>query len=267
MENTRRSIEDRTLNRAAAGHVAPFVIWIAFIIALQVPESLGFALPPLWHPVAYAAKSAICAALLLWLKPWRCHRGAWRPARRAADIATGILAGLFVAAFWMIPELPQVFARFPGAAIFYRKWLVMPLGGFPEYFAPQIFPSLPENCAALAYSPSRAGWFLAIARLAGSSFVIAAAEEFFFRGFLYRWIRNRNWRDVPLKLYDAQSFWIVCALFALEHDRWLAGLLAGVVFGALTLRTGNLRAAICAHMTANFTIGAYVLASGQYGFW
>lgn len=253
--------------RAAAGHVAPYILWLAFILALQLPESLGIPLPPLAPPVAYAAKSAICAALLLWLKPWRCYAPCAGAGRLAGDIALGTAAGLFVAAFWILPETPWFHAGHPGAAILYRKWLVMPPGALPDYFAPQIFPSLPENCAALAYSPARAGWPLALARLAGSSFVIAAAEEFFFRGFLYRWMRNRDWPGVPLKLYDAQSFWIVCAVFALEHDRWLAGLLAGAVFGALALARGDLRAAICAHMAANFTIGIHVLATGQYGFW
>ncbi len=87
-------------------------------------------------------------------------------------------------------------------------------------------------------------------RLVGSAFVISIAEELFFR----KWL-----------IGFAGFAWMV-ALFAVEHDRWLVGAIAGAVYGALYLRRGLL-AAIVAHMTTNFMLGLWVLRTGQWQFW
>jgi CAAX prenyl protease-like protein len=143
----------------------------------------------------------------------------------------------------------------------------MPLGAYPEYFTPQTFPALSPDCSGLAFSPAEAGWPLAFARLLGSAFVIAPAEELFFRGFLYRWIQGRNWRAIDISKFDAHSFWIVVAVFAFEHDRWLMGAVAGIAYGLLAIKCGGLRAAIVAHITTNLLLGIYVLVFSRYGFW
>jgi len=87
-------------------------------------------------------------------------------------------------------------------------------------------------------------------RLIGSAFVISAAEELFFR----KW------------LIGFAGFWWMVALFAIEHDRWFVGAIAGVVYGMLYLRKGLL-AAIVAHATTNLVLGLWVLKSGQWQFW
>ena len=87
-------------------------------------------------------------------------------------------------------------------------------------------------------------------RLAGSAFVIAVAEELFFR----KW------------LVDFAGFWWMVALFAVEHDRWLVGAIAGVAYGLLARRRG-LGAAVVAHVVTNLVLGLWVLHSGQWQFW
>lgn len=87
-------------------------------------------------------------------------------------------------------------------------------------------------------------------RLFGSAFVISVAEELFFR----RW------------LIGFAGFWWMVGLFAVEHDRWLVGALAGLVYGALYLRQG-LWPAIVAHATTNLVLGLWVLKTGQWQFW
>jgi len=72
---------------------------------------------------------------------------------------------------------------------------------------------------------------------------------------------------VPLRAFDMQAFWTVAAVFALEHDRWAAGLLAGVVYGWLAVRTGDVWTAALAHGVTNLALGVYVIVSRQYGFW
>ena len=87
-------------------------------------------------------------------------------------------------------------------------------------------------------------------RLVGSAFVISVAEELFFR----KWL-----------IGFAGFAWMV-ALFAVEHDRWLVGAIAGAVYGLLYLRRGLL-AAIVAHATTNLVLGLWVLRTGQWQFW
>jgi len=87
-------------------------------------------------------------------------------------------------------------------------------------------------------------------RLIGSAFVISVAEELFFR----KW------------LIGFAGFWWMVALFAIEHDRWFVGAIAGIVYGLLYLRRGLL-SAIVAHATTNLVLGLWVLKTGQWQFW
>ena len=97
---------------------------------------------------------------------------------------------------------------------------------------------------------SESGAALIAMRLIGSAFVISVAEELFFR----KW------------LVGFAGFWGMVFLFAIEHDRWLVGAIAGVIYGLLYLRKG-LWPAIVAHATTNFVLGLWVLKSGQWQFW
>ena len=87
-------------------------------------------------------------------------------------------------------------------------------------------------------------------RLVGSAFVVSVAEELFFR----KW------------LISFAGFWWMVALFAIEHDRWLVGAIAGAIYGLLYLRRG-LGAAIVAHATTNLVLGLWILKTGQWQFW
>ena len=97
---------------------------------------------------------------------------------------------------------------------------------------------------------AEAGAAMIAMRLVGSAFVISVAEELFFR----KW------------LVGFAGFGWMVALFAVEHDRWLVGAVAGAVYGLLYLRRGLL-AAIVAHATTNLVLGLWVLRTGQWQFW
>ena len=252
------------MSATTASHVAPYLLWLFPIAFFQFSHVLGFAVPREWAAPVYAAKSLLCALLIVWLKPWRYYAPL---GGKSLGLAAGVSAGLVVAVLWLLPETPAVFKWAPGFADFYNRWLIMPPGEFPSYFNPDIFPALPERHQSLAYAPEVCGWTLTIAKLLGSAFVISAAEEWFFRGFLYRWLRKGDFLSVNPARYDAQAFWLVVLVFGLEHDRWLAGMMAGAVYGWLVLRTGRIGPAIVAHATTNLALGVYVILSRQYGFW
>lgn len=113
---------------------------------------------------------------------------------------------------------------------FYRRWFIIGEGGTD---------AVDESSMALK-----------LVRLAGSAFVISVAEEMFFR----RW------------LMKYAGFWWMVALFAVEHDRYLVGAAAGVIYGFVAIRKG-LTAAIIAHVLTNLLLGLYVLHTGYWRFW
>ena len=228
------------LNGAGVALAAPFFVWLAGIAVTLLP--LGFYAPA----YVYAGKTAVCAALVAALRPWRFVRcgGTWR------DVALGVLVGLAVYVLWAWPEC----VPWDGVTAWYRRWLVMPIGGMPDYAA--------SWCYAWDRSPA-----LAAAKLVGSAFVIAPIEEFFFRGCLMRWLSQRDWQGLPLAEVGRQAFWATAIVFAFEHDRFVAGLLAGLAYGGLAVRTNSLRAPIAAHVTTNLILGLHVLLADAYHFW
>ena len=252
--------------RALDAHVIPYVLWILPLAYFAIAEAWFFRAiwaDPLFARI-YAAKSLLCALLIVWLKPWRYYR---RTDGKSGGLPIGVSAGLAVAALWIFPETPWLFERAPGFVSFYNRWLILSPGDWPSYFRPDIFPALPSKHPSLSYAPEVCGWPLTAAKLLGSALVISVAEEYFFRGFLYRWLRKGDFLALDPARYDARAFWIVVLVFGLEHDRWLAGMAAGAVYGWLVLRTGRLGPAIVAHAVTNLALGIYVILSRQYGFW
>lgn len=218
----------------------PFFLWIAGLIIFFVPHS--FDAPAF----VYAAKTILCAGLVLLLKPWRfapCHAV-------KGSLPLGILTGIAVYVLWTLPESTP----YPAVTDWYRKWLVMMPGAQPDYSA--------SWCYAYTRHP-----ILAIIKLIGSAFVIAPIEEWFFRGFLMRWLTQKDWQRLPLGDVTPYAFWVTAAVFAFEHDRFIGGLLAGIAYGALATRTGSLRAPIIAHIVTNLLLGLHVLALDAYAFW
>lgn len=98
-----------------------------------------------------------------------------------------------------------------------------------------------------------------VARLFGTAILVPVVEELFFRGYLLS--GSRAGRSARLRVFALIAS---SALFALLHDRWLAGFLSGLVFGLLTLRAGRLGPAVAAHAGANATIAAFALAAGDW---
>jgi CAAX prenyl protease-like protein len=97
--------------------------------------------------------------------------------------------------------------------------------------------------------------------------VIAVIEEFFWRGFVYRWLQKQAFLEVPLSAFRLGYFVVVVLLFGVEHDRWVVGILAGIAYGVLLLKTRDIWATAIAHGVTNLVIGVYVLLTGYHHFW
>lgn len=222
--------------------VAPYGAWMLLMFTLPATA------------VAYAVRTAVSGLLLLVGLALAYRRGlspkepgGLSPDRRGLSpralsaVAWGLAVGAIVCVLWIYPE------RFE----WYRSWCII---GDPT-------PKGPVPC-----DPAVCGWPLTWTRLFGSAVVIAAAEELFFRGFLYRRLQARDWGTVPMSRFDLSAFVWTVGLFALEHNRIFAGAMAGALYGLLAMRKG-LGAAVLAHMTTNLALGLYVIKTGSWAFW
>jgi CAAX prenyl protease-like protein len=207
----------------------PFAVWIG----------LMFLLPATAQSYALRSAATLTAGVGCWII-YRKDKSFREPERKSGaknalvSAATGLLAGLAV----------------------FVLWIWAPAWPYDE-------PAAPVN---LPYAPQTCGWCLTIAKLVGSAFVIAPAEELFFRSFLYRRLITRDFTSVPLSRFDLSAFLWVVFLFTLEHDRPLAAATTGAIYGLLAIRFG-ISSAIIAHVTTNFVLGLHVIFNNAWRFW
>lgn len=220
-------------------HVIPFIAWIFLMHMLGDPAG--------WK---YAVMSATGIGLMAWLKPWRFY-----PRMTLANIPGAILLGLAVFALWVAGETAWMATRAPVLHTLYVKWLVLPLGE-PR---PEI--------TTLPFAPETCGWPLAIIRILGSGLVIGVIEEFFWRGFVLRWVEHQDFLAVDPQKVRRTVFWAVALCFGLEHQEWFVGVLTGAIYAWYYIRTKDLWAAATAHAITNLALGTYVLATRSFQFW
>lgn len=222
-------------------HAIPFVAWLLIMQFIDVPA--------ISQGIQYVIRTVVCTLLFLYLRPWRYYD---RPSIRHWPMAFG--AGLVVLAIWIGLETPWANAV-PSVSAFYQKFFILP------------FNEVPEAVINSPLAPENAGWPITIVRLLGSAVVIAVIEEFFWRGFLYRWLMGNDFLKVSVGKLDWRQLLIMSALFGLEHNRWAVGMITGVIYGLVMIRSRDIWTACLAHIVTNFTLGLYVLVTGSYQFW
>ena len=85
----------------------------------------------------------------------------------------------------------------------------------------------PRALTDLERSGARRGYSF---RIVGSVVAVPLAEELAFRGYLTRRLIAADFQDVPLGRLTWLSFLVSSALFGALHGRWLAGILAGMIY-------------------------------------
>jgi len=113
----------------------------------------------------------------------------------------------------------------------------------------------------------RTDWLLVGFRIAGAALVVPLMEELFWRSFLQRWLQEQAFLSLAPAAVGGRALITASALFAVEHSQWLAGLLAGLVYGGLYIRTGTLWSPVVAHAVTNGLLGVYVVATGAWYYW
>ena len=219
----------------ATARVIPFAVFIGFI-ALQSLAGERLAAWGVDMRWLHAARVVVVASLLALL--WRHYtelRG-WEGVT-APRLAAAIGAGIAVFLLWI--NLDFEWARL-GKSIPFD-------------------PTLPDG--------SGLDWQFVAFRLLGLAIIVPIMEELFWRSFLLRWLeRNDFWLQDPAKV-GMRAMLICAALFALEHNLWLAGFVAGFAYVLVYVLGRNLWLAIISHATTNAALGGWILVTRNWEFW
>ena len=216
--------------RARAGYVAPFV---TFVLAMTIEKSLGIP-AAIGYPIRFALTLAV---ILLFSRDYITLRP-------RAPLGS-VLIGMAVLVIWIGPD--QFFG-------YRHSWL------FENSLTGRAESSLPADL--------RANVPFLILRCVTSFALVPVLEELFWRGWLMRWLIERDFRKVPLGTYQPMAFWLVAALFASEHGPfWEVGLVAGAIYNWWLVRTRNLADCILAHGVTNALLCAWVVYTGHWEYW
>lgn len=222
--------ERRTLSPVWARSI-PFGIYILFLAVQQTLASLQ----PQWDLRWLYPVQILCVVLaLVWL--WPAYGELRRTSASARDWLLAVVVGAGVFVLWI--NLDQDWAVF---------------GTLTPYD-----PSGPDG---------NLNWLLAAVRLAGAALVVPIMEELFWRSFIMRWLERQDFLAVLPATVGFRALMLTAVLFALEHNLWFAGLLAGLAYGWLYIRSGSLWATAFSHGLTNALLGLWVLATGSWTFW
>ncbi len=109
--------------------------------------------------------------------------------------------------------------------------------------------------------------FWLICRWSGSALVVPVIEELFWRSYVMRRLDNADFMSVAPDAVTAYAIALSSVLFAVEHQLWLAGLLAGLVYAWLYRQFQVLWVSILAHVTTNAVLGLWVVYGGHWQYW
>ena len=209
----------------------PFATFIAFIVIADMLERYGTSSSTLrW---LYPAKVVlVLAMLLLWRKHYQELSA--RPARR--DILAATTVGSVVFLLWIALD---------------AQWM---RSGSQRPFD-------------VAGADALIDWPLVAARAAGAAFVVPLMEELFWRSFLLRWLRQRDFLSLRPSRAGARAATISVLLFGAEHNLWLAGIVAGIAYTLLYMRSETLWTPILGHAVTNGLLAIWVIATGSWNYW
>jgi len=217
-------------NRATLARTLPFLAYIGFIFIADMLARLGMSDAALrW---LYPVKIGVVLLLLLIYRHEYDELRARLPWRLQPLVWC---TGLLVFVLWISLD---------------ASWMLLgQSGGFDPHVDGQLH------------------WPLIAIRLAGAALVVPVMEELFWRSFLMRWLVAEDFRAVVPNRLNLRSFVITVILFGVEHNLWLAGMVAGLAYALLYRRTGNLWAPVIAHGITNGVLGVWVIYTSSWTYW
>lgn len=172
----------------------------------------------------------VSAAAVLWIYRGRYRNLAWDFSWRAVSVGVA------------------VFVVWAGFAHFLTDTAPMPEG------LKQLSPAM------------RVAWLGA--RTAAAIITVPIAEELAYRGFLMRRLDNANFDAVDFKSVSGFALALSAIAFGITHGGlWLAGMVAGLAYGTLAMKTGKIGESVAAHATTNALVAIQVLLFQQWQLW
>ena len=251
--------EERENNQAVVAHLIPFVSWLTMLVWLDDPA---------WN---YTVRTIGGLVLLLMLRPWR-----WYPRLCWKNVPLAIGVGILIFLVWVGFESAWMVQSFPLVTEWYDRLFVdltQPFGLRELYDrgdGSQVpFMVIEEGVHAgrHVYDPRVNGWLSFSVQMVGTSVIIAMIEEFFYRGFIYRWMQGSPFYEIDAGRMSWILLIVVSVFFAVSHVEWGAAILCGIAFGWLYIKTKDIWAAIIAHGVTNFILGWYVVLFDAYQYW
>jgi len=225
----------RVKSSPVAVRVIPFVLFLCLTAA---QSSFG----PSGQFWTYLAKTVLGGWLIWEVRPFI-------PEMRWRFSMSAIAAGVFVFVVWVgLEKFLRVLGVDPAFAAFKSSG---PAWNPKEFFG----------------DASLMAWVFIAIRILGSTLVVPPLEEVFFRSFVYRYIRQKDFESVPLGAFFPIPFLVTALLFGFEHHEWLSGILCGFVYQGLVCWKKRLGDAITAHAITNFLLGLYVVTQNAWKFW
>ncbi len=251
--------EERGNTQAVIAHVLPFAMWLIMMVLVDDPA---------W---SYNARTAGGLLLLAIFRPWRYYpRIQWK------SIPAGLGVGALIFIVWVGLEAPWVADNVPALMEWYDRLFVDLTKPFKtrELFDVGNGVMLPYevinegvHVGLHPYNPQVTGWLHFSIHMFGTSVVIAIIEEFFYRGFFYRWLQGSPFLKIDAGNLHWTMLLLSSLLFSLSHVEWGAAIICGLCYGLLYIKTRDIWAAIIAHGTTNFLLGVYVVKYSAYQFW
>jgi exosortase E/protease (VPEID-CTERM system) len=115
-------------------------------------------------------------------------------------------------------------------------------------------------------APTRDAWIAC--RVLAAVITVPVAEELAYRGYLMRRLAGARFESIDYSRVKWPAVLVSALAFGIMHGTlWSAGIIAGVAYAMLAVRSGSLRESMLAHATTNALLAGYVLISGQWQFW
>ena len=220
--------------RAALLRIAPFAVFIALLALRGVaPADGSWGIDPRW--VYGLTVLAVGALLAIFRREYGELARQTLPDAREALLA--VVVGLAVFGLWIHLDAPWMSIGTPSASY------------------------LPLTAAGSLDVP------LVAVRWIGAALLVPVMEELFWRSFLMRWIEQPVFEGVDPRRVGVKAIVLSTFLFTLAHTLWLAAAIAGLAYAWLYLRSGKLWLPVIAHAVTNGVLGAWVVATGNWGFW
>ena len=240
-----------------AAYIGPFVAFLATLIIIQQigsddPSAAWWLkYPEHW---GYPLQAILCISLVVF---WRKHY----PRFSLAGSGLAVLMGMVGITIWLLPPWIHSQTGFgENGPIPWLKWLGFRtrLDGFDPYQFGNDTPPLLFGAIL----------FFRFLRLV---IAVSLVEEIFWRGFLMPLLSDPDgdWKSRPINQSTTKALLLTSLAFGLAHlgPDLAVALVYGTLTGWVTLKTGNLWAAVLMHAVSNLCLGLFILGTHWWGLW